>query len=43
VVELPFENERQRKVLIESVEKAAHPASVSADAANGLGGSAAVA
>ena len=36
-VELPLENGRQRKVLIESVEKGASAASISADAANGLG------
>ncbi len=42
-VELPLENGRQRKVLIESVEKGEPLASVSADAANGLGSAAAVA
>jgi len=42
-VELPFENGRQRKVLIESVDKGAPLTSVLADAANGLGGAAAVA
>ena len=42
-VELPLENGRQRKVLIESVEKGAPLTSISADAANGLGSAAAVA
>jgi hypothetical protein len=42
-VELSLENGRQRKVLIESVEKGAPLASVSADAANGVGNAAAVA
>jgi very-short-patch-repair endonuclease len=42
-VGLPLENGRQRKVLIESVEKGAPLTSVSAEAANGLGGAAAVA
>jgi very-short-patch-repair endonuclease len=42
-VELSLENGRQRKVLIESVEKGPPLASVSADAANGVGNAAAVA
>ena len=42
-VELPLENGRQRKVLIESVERGEPLTSVSADAANGLGSAAAVA
>jgi transcription elongation GreA/GreB family factor len=42
-VELPLEDGRQRKVLIEGVEKAAPLTSVSADKANGLRNTAAVA
>ena len=42
-LELSLENGRQRKVLIESVEKGATPTSISADAANGVGNAAAVA
>ena len=42
-VEFPLENGRQRKVLIESVEKGAPLAPISADAGNGLGDAAAVA
>jgi very-short-patch-repair endonuclease len=42
-VELPLENGRQRKVLIESVEKGLPLASVSADAANDPGNASAVA
>jgi len=42
-VELPLENGRQRKVLIESVEKGAPLAPISADARDGLGNAAAVA
>jgi transcription elongation GreA/GreB family factor len=42
-VELPLENGRQRKVLIERVEKGAPLASVSADSANGVGNAVAVA
>jgi very-short-patch-repair endonuclease len=42
-VELPLENGRQRKVLVESVEKAAPPAFVPADTVNGRGKAAAVA
>ena len=42
-VELPLENGRQRKVLIESVEKGAPLTSISADTANALGSAAAVA
>jgi hypothetical protein len=42
-VELPLENGRQRKVLVETVEKAVPPAFVPADAVNGRGKAAAVA
>ena len=42
-VELPLENGRQRKVLIEGVEKTAPLASASADVANGLGNTTAIA